>query len=191
MNDLLIMDMDAGLDIWAGLRPDGDHLLIIVDRAAASLDTAHRLHAWQDIGIRQMSMIPIKYAPQRPQFIEPNCALWSLLAYSLTCPSIQADQDGAAVYNTVPQLAHEIAEIASALNAGTATEGHPARAAASMTRWTDLRLGITRTKVMDCRRRYFDRPIGLVELRISHPRLIRKWPKAGVMDGTWNASTLS
>ena len=54
-----------------------------------------------------------------------------------------------------------------------------------------LAVGITRTKVMDCRRRYFDRPIGLVELRISHPRLIRKWPKAGVMDGTWTASTLS
>jgi hypothetical protein len=29
----------------------------------------------------------------------------------------------------------------------------------------------------------FDRPIGFVERRIGHPRLIRRWLKAGVMDG--------
>jgi hypothetical protein len=45
---------------------------------------------------------------------------------------IEADKDGAAVYDTVPQLVHEIAEIARALNGSTATEGESVAAEARM-----------------------------------------------------------
>jgi CO dehydrogenase maturation factor len=121
MNDLLIMDMDAGLE-HLGRATAGavDH---------RSLDTAQQIaRLAKDIGIRQMSMIAnkVRTANDR-QFIEQNCGALSLLGVlPYLSQVIQADQDGAAVYDTVPQLAHEIAEIASALNAGTATEGHPA-----------------------------------------------------------------
>jgi CO dehydrogenase maturation factor len=130
MNDLLIMDMDAGLE-HLGRATAGavDHLLIIVEPGRRSLDTAQQIaRLAKDIGIRQMSMIAnkVRTANDR-QFIEQNCGALSLLGVlPYLSQVIQADQDGAAVYDTVPQLAHEIAEIASALNAGTATEGHPA-----------------------------------------------------------------
>jgi CO dehydrogenase maturation factor len=128
-NDLLIMDMDAGLE-HLGRATAGavDHLLIIVEPGRRSLDTAQQIaRLAKDIGIRQMSMVAnkVRSADDR-QFIEQNRGALSLLgALPYLSQVIQADQDGAAVYDTVPQLAHEIAEIASALNGSATTEGRP------------------------------------------------------------------
>ena len=126
-SDLLIMDMDAGLE-HLGRATAGavDHLLIIVEPGRRSLDTAQQIaRLAKDIGIRQMSMIAnkVRTADDR-QFIEQNRGALSLLGVlPYLSQLIQADQEGAAVYDTVPQLAHEIEKIASALNCGTSTEG--------------------------------------------------------------------
>ena len=127
-SDLLITDMDAGLE-HLGRATAGavDHLLIIVEPGRRSLDTAQQIaRLAKDIGIRQMSMIAnkVRSADDR-QFIEQNRGALSLLGVlPYLSQLIQADQEGAAVYDTVPQLAQEIAEIAIALKGGTTTEGH-------------------------------------------------------------------
>jgi hypothetical protein len=81
-----------------------------------------------------MSMIANKVrAADDRRFIEQNrggLPLLGVLPY--LSQAIQADQDGGAVYDTVPQLAHEIAEIASALNGDTTAEGDPVAIGAPM-----------------------------------------------------------
>ena len=135
-NDLLIVDMDAGLE-HLGRATAGavDHLLIVVEPGRRSLDTAQQIaRLAKDIGIRQMSMIANKVrAADDRRFIEQNrggLPLLGVLPY--LSQAIQADQDGGAVYDTVPQLAHEIAEIASALNGDTTAEGDPVAIGAPM-----------------------------------------------------------
>jgi CO dehydrogenase maturation factor len=128
--------MDAGLE-HLGRATAGavDHLLIVVEPGRRSLDTAQQIaRLARDIGIRQMSMIAnkVRTADDR-QFIEQNrgnLPLLGVLPY--LSQVIEADQDGAAVCDTVPQLAHEIAEIARALNGSKATEGESVAAEARM-----------------------------------------------------------
>jgi len=135
-NDLLIVDMDAGLE-HLGRATAGavDHLLIVVEPGRRSLDTAQQIaRLARDIGIRQMSMIAnkVRTADDR-QFIEQNRGSLPLLGVlPYLSQVIEADQDGAAVCDTVPQLAHEIAEIARALNGSKATEGESVAAEARM-----------------------------------------------------------
>jgi len=126
-NDLLIVDMDAGLE-HLGRATAGrlDHLLIVVEPGRRSLDTAKQIaRLARDIGIRQMSMIAnkVRTADDR-QFIEQNRGNLPLLGVlSLPLPVIEADQDGAAVCDTVPQLAHRSRRLPARSTGSKATEG--------------------------------------------------------------------
>ncbi len=124
MNDLLIMDMDAGLEnLGRATAGAVDHLLIIVEPGSRSLDTAQQIaRLAKDIGIRHMSMIANKVrSADDLRFVEKNCGDLPLIGVLPYLPQvIQADQDGAAVYDTTPELVREIAEIAGALNGKTA-----------------------------------------------------------------------
>ena len=122
--DYIIIDNEAGLE-HLGRATAGavDHCLVIVEPGRRSLDTAQQIaRLAKDIGIRRLSLIANKVRTEEDlQFIERNRGSLPLMGWlPYLSQAIQADQEGAGVYDAVPQLAQAIAEIAGALGSGTA-----------------------------------------------------------------------
>ena len=121
-NELLIMDMEAGLE-HLGRATAGavDHCLVIVEPGQRSLDTAHQIaRLAKDIGIRRLSLIANKVRTEDDlRFIERHRGSLPLMgSLPYLSQAIQADQEGAGIYDAVPQFAQAIAEIAGALSSG-------------------------------------------------------------------------
>jgi CO dehydrogenase maturation factor len=94
---------------------------VIVEPGRRSLDTAQQIaRLAKDIGIRRLSMIANKVRTEDDlRFIESNRGNLPLMgSLPYLSQAIQADQDGAGVYDAVPQFAQAIAEIAGALSTG-------------------------------------------------------------------------
>ncbi len=115
-DEQLILDMDAGLE-HLGRATAGavDHFLVVVEPGQRSLSTAHQIAKLAaDIGVKTVSLVAnkIRGAEDR-RFIEENRGSLPLLGcLSFQPAAIQADQDGASIFDAVPQLAREAESIA-------------------------------------------------------------------------------
>jgi len=118
-NDMLVMDMDAGLEhLGRATAHAVDHLLIVIEPGRRSVDTAQQIaRLGREIGIGQISLIANKVRGQEDlNFLEKNCGELSLLGTLPYLPEvIQADQDSVGVYDAAPRLAEQIAGIANTL----------------------------------------------------------------------------
>jgi CO dehydrogenase maturation factor len=119
--DLLIMDMDAGLEhLGRATAKAVDHLVIVVEPGSRSIDTANQIvQLAKDIGIEQCSLVANKVrGPDDLAYVHKNRGGLELLgALPYLSEVIRADQDSLCAYDAVPPLAHAIAPIADALSA--------------------------------------------------------------------------
>jgi len=122
--DLLVMDMDAGLEhLGRATAHAVDHLLVVVEPGMRSLATAREIvQLAHDIGLRHFSMIGNKIrGPEDLEFLQANRGELRLLGALPYVPeAIQADQQGTCVFDAAPVLAQHAAEIANALEPATA-----------------------------------------------------------------------
>ncbi len=118
-DERLILDMDAGLEhLGRGTASAVDHVLVVVEPGLRSIETAHQItRLANDIGIRHVGLVGNKIrSPEDRRFIEQNSRGLPIFGYLSYQPdAIQADKDGASVFDAVPQLAQEAAAIADAL----------------------------------------------------------------------------
>lgn len=118
-DDLLIMDMDAGLEhLGRATAKAVDHLLIVVEPGSRSIETARQIvQLARDIGIETFSLVANKVRGAHDlAFLDRNRRELELLGTLPYLPEvIRADQEGLCAYDAVPSLAHTIAPIADAL----------------------------------------------------------------------------
>jgi CO dehydrogenase maturation factor len=117
--DLLIMDMDAGLEhLGRATAHAVDHLLVVVEPGMRSLDTARQIvHLAQDIGIQRLSMIGNKVrGAEDLEFLDKNRGELRLIGALPYVPeAIWADQEGVSIFDAAPVLAQRTLEITNAL----------------------------------------------------------------------------
>jgi len=118
-DEQLILDMDAGLEhLGRATASAVDHFLVVVEPGKRSMETAHQIAKLAaDIGIKTVALVANKVRGEEDRrFIEENRGSLPLLGYlSFQPAAIKADQDGASIFDAVPQLAREAGEIANAL----------------------------------------------------------------------------
>jgi CO dehydrogenase maturation factor len=118
-NEMLIMDMDAGLE-HLGRATAGavDHFLVVVEPGRRSLETARQITKLaKDIGIRHVSLVgnKVRQAEDRA-YIAGNTDGFPVLGYlPYSSEAIQADQDVASVFEVAPSLVEEARKIAGAM----------------------------------------------------------------------------
>lgn len=117
--DLLIMDMDAGLEhLGRATAHAVDRLLIVVEPGMRSIDTARQIaHLARDIGIQRLSLIGNKVrGPEDLRFLHENQGEIPLVgALPYVSEAIQADQQGTSIFDAAPLLARHASELADAL----------------------------------------------------------------------------
>ncbi len=118
-NEQLILDMDAGLEnLGRATAGAVDHFLVVVEPGKRSMETAHQIAKLAgDIGIKTVALVAnkVRGADDR-RFIEENRGDLPLLgSLSFQPAAIQADQEGASIFDAVPQLAREAVVITDAL----------------------------------------------------------------------------
>ncbi len=118
-DEQLIMDMDAGMEhLGRATAGSVDHFLVVVEPGQRSLAAAHQIAKLAaDIGIKTVSLVAnkVRGADDR-RFIDENRGNLPLLgSLSFQPAAIQADQDGASIFDAVPQLAREAEGIANQL----------------------------------------------------------------------------
>jgi CO dehydrogenase maturation factor len=118
-DEQLILDMDAGLEhLGRATASAVDHFLVVVEPGKRSMGTAHQIAKLAaDIGIKTVALVANKVRGEEDRrFIEENRGSLPLLGYlSFQPDAIKADQDGASIFDAVPQLAQEAGEITDAL----------------------------------------------------------------------------
>ena len=118
-DEQLILDMDAGLEhLGRATASAVDYFLVVVEPGKRSMETAHQIAKLAaDIGIKTVALVANKVRGEEDRrFIEENRGSLPLLGYlSFQPAAIKADQDGASIFDAVPQLAREAGEIANAL----------------------------------------------------------------------------
>ncbi len=122
-HDLLIMDMDAGLEhLGRATAHAVDHLLVVVEPGMRSMDTAGQIvKLAHDIGIKRLSMIGNKVrSPQDLEFLNRNRGELPLIAaLPYVAEAIEADQQGRSIFDASPLLAEHVARIADLLQPAT------------------------------------------------------------------------
>lgn len=118
-NDLLIMDMDAGLEhLGRATAHAVDHLLVVVEPGMRSIDTAGQIvKLAHDIGIQHVSMIGNKVrGPEDLEFLNRNRGELPLIGVLPYVPeAIRADQEGCSIFDASPVLAQHASSIADQL----------------------------------------------------------------------------
>jgi CO dehydrogenase maturation factor len=111
--------MDAGLEnLGRATASAVDHFLVVVEPGKRSMEIAHQIAKLAaDVGIKTVALIANKVRGEEDlHFIEENRGTLPLLGYlSFQPAAIQADQDGASIYDSVPQLVQEVERIVDIL----------------------------------------------------------------------------
>ena len=110
-DEQLLLDMDAGLEnLGRATASAVDNFLVVVEPGKRSMEIAHQIAKLAaDVGIKTVALIANKVRGEDDlHFIEDNRGTLPLLGYlSFQPAAIQADQDGASIYDSVPQLVRE------------------------------------------------------------------------------------
>jgi CO dehydrogenase maturation factor len=118
-DEQLLLDMDAGLEnLGRATASAVDHFLVVVEPGKRSMEIAHQIAKLAaDVGIRTVALLANKIRCEDDQrFIEENRGALPLLgSLSFQPAAIQADQDGASIYDAVPQLVREAESIVDIL----------------------------------------------------------------------------
>jgi CO dehydrogenase maturation factor len=122
-DEQLLLDMDAGLEnLGRATASAVDHFLVVVEPGKRSIETAHQIAKLAaDVGIKTVALVANKVRGEEDRrFIEGNRGSLPLLGcLSFQPAAIQADQDGASVYDAVPQLVREAEGIVDILQSMT------------------------------------------------------------------------
>ncbi len=118
--EVVIMDMDAGVEhLGRGTAAAVDAFIVVVEPGMRSLQTAQavRLLA-QELGIAQCYIVGNKIkSPQDRQFILDNTQDFEILGFLSYSPkTLEADQKGASVFDSDPQIAKEVMPIKNRLD---------------------------------------------------------------------------
>lgn len=119
MSDVVIMDMEAGLEhLGRGTARGVDAFLIVVEPGKRSLETAEAIRALaKDIGIEKSYVVGFKtHNDADRKFITDNLARFEIIGFIDYNPRIsEADRLGLSVFETVPEAVEEARRIKQAL----------------------------------------------------------------------------
>ena len=119
-NDVVIMDMEAGLEhLGRGTASNMDQFIVVIEPGARSVQTYHNVKRLaSDLGVKQVRVVANKIRDERDeQFIRGAIPEADLLGFVHYNPEIMdADRQGKSPYDFSPTAIDEIRKIKAILD---------------------------------------------------------------------------
>ena len=124
-NEVMILDMDAGIEnLGRATASAVDAFIIVVEPGRRSLSTAQTIHRLAaDIGVTRCFVVGNKVRDEADRaFIRESLPGLPVIGFlSFNPKAVEADQQGKAIYEAVPELVAEARQIAASFDQAMAT----------------------------------------------------------------------